>query len=90
MLIKKKIKAKELNNGDIFYFTPNEELNDWLGEFALTAGSDMIFIVDDVEITDDDFVIYTNGGFDLNLNPDDYVYYMGHYSEILTFVESQN
>ncbi|CAA7195426.1 hypothetical protein CHRY9293_01625 [Chryseobacterium potabilaquae] len=74
ILFNKKIKAQYLNDGD--------DLNDWIREDVVLTGRDMIFIADNCSAILD-WLVIVNGGLDLTINPDDYVYLIVHFSHIL-------
>ena len=65
---------RELKDGDIFYFYVDNNLNDHLiGSNADLAGTDQIFIRDDVGTYEDNVFF----------EEDDTVIVIGHYSELL-------
>ncbi|MDV4026357.1 hypothetical protein CMT52_18675 [Elizabethkingia anophelis] len=88
--INKKVKAKELSDGDIFYFSPSVDNNIyWIGENVDLTGEDMIFIVDDTgDISEHSILV--NGGFDLNIHPEDEVYLIDHLSNLLDAIKKLN
>lgn len=91
MKIKKVIKAKELQDGDIFYCFLDGDSNECMGGAidVLTSGNDMIHIADDCGERFDG-VIYVNGGIELRIQPEAEVFILGHYSEILKELERLN
>ena len=88
IIIERKAKAKELKDGDIFYFEPNSEINEWLSDKIgqMITGIDMIFIADDCGSISDGRILI-NGGFELWIYEEDDVYILGHYSRILKQLE---
>ncbi|MDV4025581.1 hypothetical protein CMT52_14695 [Elizabethkingia anophelis] len=88
--INKKVKAKELSDGDIFFFSPSVENNIyWIGENVDLTGEDMIFITDDASGIHEHSIL-VNGGFDLTINPEDEVYLIDHLSNLLNAINKIN
>lgn len=78
----KKIKVKDLKDGDIFYCLLGEEGVEFLGEDWEIAGIDTIFIVDDVDVEEPFHTVYVNGGHSFCFHKDEPVYRLGHFSDI--------
>lgn len=82
------IKPEETNLGDIFYCTPDVELNEF-GEDVFITGSDQIFIVDDHSGEDEDgnYEILVNGGWTIVFKPNQKVVRLAHYQDILRILD---
>lgn len=82
------IPATELEDGDIFYCTPDFELNEFGDYFELT-GTDQIFIRDDFNEYDDEnnFSIIVNGGWAIWFRPEEKVVRFGHYRDLIRIIE---
>ena len=80
--------AEDLADGDIFYCTPDPDINDFGPLYELT-GTDQIFIRDDFNEYDDDdnYSILINGGGILWFKPDEHVVRLGHYSDLIRIIE---
>lgn len=81
------IPATELEDGDIFYCTPDYELNEF-GVHCDLTGTDQIFIRDDFNEYDDDdnYSIIVNGGWTIWFRPEEKVVRLGHYSELIRII----
>lgn len=84
----KVIPARELSDGDIFYCTPDPELNEFGIDAALT-GTDQILIRDDYYDEDDDgnYGILVNGGRSVWFRPNEKVVVLAHYGELLRIID---
>lgn len=82
------ILAEELGDGDIFYCTPDPELNEFGLDSDLT-GTDQIFIRDDFNEYDDEdnYSILVNGGWTIWFRPDEKVVRLGHYRDLIRVIE---
>ncbi|MBK8051970.1 MAG: hypothetical protein IPK35_01485 [Saprospiraceae bacterium] len=82
------ILATELDSGDIFYCTPDEELNEFGEDYTLT-GTDQIFIKDDYYDEDDDgnYAILVNGGWNIWFRPGEKVVRLGHYRKLVRVID---
>jgi hypothetical protein len=82
------ILATELDSGDIFYCTPDEELNEFGEDYTLT-GTDQIFIKDDYYDEDDDgnYAILVNGGWNIWFRPGEKVVRLAQYSELVRVID---
>jgi hypothetical protein len=82
------IPATALESGDIFYCTPDSELNEFGVDFVLT-GTDQIFITDDYYDEDEDgnYAILVNGGWNIWFRPDEKVVLLAHYSDLIRVIE---
>ena len=82
------ILAEDLVDGDIFYCTPDPELNDFGPHHELT-GTDQIFIRDDFNEYDDEdnYSILVNGGWTIWFKPEEKVVRLGHYSDLVRVIE---
>jgi hypothetical protein len=80
----KVINASELQDGDVFYCTPNPEINDFGPNFIIT-GTDQIFIRDDHydNLEDGTHAVVVNGGYIIWFRPEENVIVLTHYSELL-------
>ncbi len=82
------IGARELKNGDIFYCTPDFDLNEF-GENYLITGTDQIFIKDDDEDDEDEdgnFGVLVNGGGSVWFTEDDKVIRLAHYRDLVRII----
>ena len=92
----KKIKAEDVNDGDILYIPHHIIGNynqDLLGLNDDITGLDIIIIVDDIgcdidDDFDDDCEWLINGGQMFHCEKNDILYKLGHYSELNEIVES--
>jgi hypothetical protein len=77
----------ELEIGDIFYCTPDEEMNEFGEDYTLT-GTDQIFIKDDYyeEDDDDNHAILVNGGWHIWFKPGDKVVRLGKYNDFIRII----
>lgn len=82
------IDASQLADGDIFYCTPNYEMNDF-GPDHLLTGTDQILIRDDYHDEDDmgNYSIIVNGGYTIWFAKDEKVVRLGHYSDLIRVIE---
>ena len=82
------IPANELQDGDIFYCTPDFDLNEFGPEY-LIMGTDQIFIRDDFNEEDDEgnYSILVNGGWTIWFVPDAKVVRLAHYSDLLRVID---
>ena len=88
------INAREIEDGDIFYCTPDFEMNEFGPDYFIT-GTDQIFIKDDYFDEDDDgnYAILVNGGWTVWFRPDEKVVRLAHYGDmmrIITMVKEGN
>lgn len=84
--IKKQV--KELKDGDVVYIRFDNDRkhydnHEFFGIHYDLSGTDQIFIIDDAADVFANEVLFVNGGHELYLKPDDFVYYLFHYSELL-------
>lgn len=77
-------KVEDLQDGEVFYCFPDWSNNDFMGTETdvLMTGNDMIHIADDCGQKFEGLIL-VNGGIELRLQPEDKVYILGHYSELL-------
>jgi len=82
------VPARELEDGDIFYCTPDFEMNEF-GEDYFITGTDQIFIKDDYYDEDDDgnYAILVNGGWSIWFRPNEKVVRLAHYSKLIRVIE---
>lgn len=82
------IAATELEDGDIFYCTPNPDLNEF-GPYYETSGTDQIFIRDDHYGQDenDNMGVAINGGHVVWFAPGEKVVRLGHYGKLIRVLE---
>jgi hypothetical protein len=82
------ILATDLKSGDIFYCTPDEELNEFGEDYTLT-GTDQIFIKDDYyeEDDEDNHAILVNGGWHIWFRPGAQVVRLAHYRDLVRIIE---
>lgn len=82
------ILAQDLGDGDIFYCTPDPDLNEFGDHFDLT-GTDQIFIRDDFNEYDDEdnYSILVNGGWTIWFKHGEQVVRLGHYSDFIRVIE---
>jgi hypothetical protein len=82
------IPVKELESGDIFYCTPNPDMNEF-GEDHVLTGTDQIFIKDDYyeEDDDDNYAILVNGGWHIWFKPHEKVVRLGRYNDLVRVIE---
>lgn len=74
----------DLEIGDIFYIKEYSIENPNLhGAHSDLSGIDDIFIIDDFDKFYTHITVYTNGGREIDLDYDNEVYRLGHYSELL-------
>ncbi len=84
----KVINASKLEDGDVFYCTPNPEMNVFGPNFMIT-GTDQIFIRDDHydNLEDGTHAVVVNGGYIIWFKPDEHVVVLTHYSELLRILD---
>lgn len=95
MKLKLKIKkAKNLKDGDIFYYTPEylkgDEYDSFhpIGREWTETGADQIFINDGFYDGDKDSLSFlVNGGYMLTLEKNENIMVIGHYSKLLNLIE---
>lgn len=82
------IPATELESGDIFYCTPDPEINEFGIDYGLT-GTDQIFIVDDFYEEDDEgnYAVLVNGGWNIWFRPEEKVVRLAHYRELIRVID---
>ncbi len=82
------IPATDLLDGDIFYCTPDFDLNEFGPEYLIT-GTDQIFIRDDFNEEDDEgnYSILVNGGWTIWFVPDATVVRLAHYRDLLRIID---
>ncbi|MBK9567304.1 MAG: hypothetical protein IPO37_19685 [Saprospiraceae bacterium] len=82
------VPVRELEDGDIFYCTPDFEMNEF-GEDYFITGTDQIFIKDDYYDEDDDgnYAILVNGGWHVWFRPDEKVVRLAHYSKLIRVID---
>lgn len=82
------IAAKEIEVGDIFYCTPDFDMNEF-GQDVLITGSDQIFIMDDLDDEDEcgNYSILVNGGWTITFKSGQKVVRLAHYRDILRVLE---
>lgn len=80
--------AENLQSGDIFYCTPDFELNEFGEDFSIT-GTDQIFIHDDFYDIDeeDNYGVLVNGGRHIWFKPEEKVIKLGHYRDLVRILE---
>ena len=79
------IGARQLELGDIFYCTPNQELNEF-GPDALITGTDQILIMDD-EYDEGNRGILVNGGRTVWFKANEKVVRLAHYGDMIRVIE---
>lgn len=87
----KKIKAKDVECGDILYIPEHimaKHNEDLIGIDCFLTGADVIIIVDDTDIIDNYCEWLINGGEIFNCNKNDILYKLGHYSEFNKIIEN--
>ena len=73
-------KVKYLKDGDVFWFTPDPELNpELMGDDWVLTGLDQVFIRDDYNHE----TMLVNGGFELCINPNEMVLVITTYREMM-------
>ncbi len=82
------IPARELKDGDIFYCTPDFDMNEFGQDFAIT-GTDHLFIRDDYYDEDDNgnYAILVNGGWNIWFKPDEKVVRLAHYRNLIRIID---
>lgn len=82
------ILACDLEDGDIFYCTPNFDLNEFGPAFLIT-GTDQIFITDDFNDSDDlgNTSVIVNGGHVIWFTENEKVVKIGHYRDFIRVIE---
>ena len=83
-----KKQVRDLKDGDIFYVLFDSESKhynnmDFFGIHYDLSGTDQIFILDDSCNCVHEGTLFVNGGHEIYLSPNDYVYVLGHYSELI-------
>lgn len=81
----KRIKMNQLQDGDIFWWSPEEGANPHLLGHELEVmltGADQIFIVDDVGDMGEG-ILYINGGHEVYVTGDEDVVLLWHYGKLL-------
>jgi len=81
------INAREIQDGDIFYCTPDFEMNEFGPDHFIT-GTDQIFIKDDDFDEDDDgnYAILVNGGWTVWFRPDEKVVRLAEYGDLIRII----
>lgn len=81
------IGAKQLEIGDIFYCTPNQELNEF-GPDAFITGTDQILIMDDSDEDDEgNYGILVNGGRTVWFKDGENVVRLAHYRDMMRVIK---
>lgn len=82
------INAREIEDGDMFYCTPDFDLNEFGPHYILT-GTDQIFIKDDYVDEDEigNYGIMVNGGHEVWFEPGAKVVRIGHYRDLVRVIE---
>lgn len=78
---------KQLEIGDIFYCTPNQELNEF-GPDAFITGTDQILIMDDSDEDDEgNYGVLVNGGRTVWFKTGQKVVRLAHYRDMMRVIE---
>ena len=82
------IDARKLDDGDIFYCTPDFEMNEFGPQYLIT-GTDQIFIRDDYFDEDEEgnHSVVVNGGHIIWFKKDEKIVKLGHYSNLVRIME---
>lgn len=84
----KKIKARNLQDGDIFYCIIDDVNEHLLGDNSDLTGIDVIYIADEVSKKRESVDVLVNGGHKIWFYNDDTVYLLGHYTQICDLFNS--